>query len=104
MTATPNAVGGGAPEALAAGYEELRRTVLGGGTTGAGRGVGFALFVRSGMAAWMETCATLVRPRGEATARAAAPPVVPLDLRLEVATLLAEMALAVHVHEGRPSC
>ena len=102
MTARPNAGGAGAQDALAAGYEELRRAAFG-GAAGSGRGVGLVLFLRSGMAAWMESCAALVPPRG-ATVRAAAPPVVPLDLRLEVATLLAEMALAVHAHEGRPSC
>ena len=55
------------------------------------------------MAAWMETCAALV-PSRDAPAPATGPPVVPLDLRLEVATLLAEMALAVHTHGGRPAC
>jgi len=103
VTATPNAVRAGAQGTLAAGYEELRRAALGGGAARPARGIGLALFLRSGMAAWMESCAALVPPRG-ATVRAAAPPVVPLDLRLEVATLLAEMALAVHAHEGRPSC
>jgi hypothetical protein len=100
---TPNAAEAGARETLAAGYEDLRRAALG-GAPGSGRGIGLALFLRSGMAAWMESCAALVPPRGAATARAATPPLVPLDLRLEVATILAEMALAVHVHEGRPSC
>jgi len=102
MTATPNAGGAGAQDALAAGYEDLRRAALG-GATGSARGIGLALFLRSGMAAWMEICAALVPSRG-APARVAATPVVPLDLRLEVATLLAEMALAVHAHGGRPSC
>jgi len=104
VTARPHASRAGAPEALAAGYEELRRAALGSSAAGDGRGIGLALFLRRGMAAWMETCAALVRPHGATTARAAVPPVVPLDLRLEVATLLAEMALAVHVHERRPSC
>lgn len=104
MTALPHAVGAGTPEPLAAGYEDLRRAALGGAAAGAGRGIGLALFLRSGMAAWMETCAALVRPHGEATARATVAPVVPLDLRLEVATLLAEMALAVHAHGGMLAC
>jgi hypothetical protein len=104
VTAPPHAVRAEAQQALAAGYEELRRAALGGGAPGAGRGIGLALFLRSGMAAWMATCAALVRPHGAATARAVAPPVVPLDLRLEVATLLAEMALAVHAPGGMPSC
>ena len=102
MTARPHAIRAGAREALAPGYEELRRAALG-GAAGSGRGRGLALFLRSGMAAWMETCAALV-PSREAPPRAADPPVVPLDLRLEVATLLAEMALTVHTHGGRPAC
>jgi hypothetical protein len=102
VTASPHTVGARAREALAAGYEELRRAALG-GAAGSGRGLGLALFLRSGMAAWMETCAALV-PSRDAPARPTGPPVVPLDLRLEVATLLAEMALAVHTHGGMPSC
>jgi hypothetical protein len=104
VTVTPAGVEAGAPEALAAGYEELRGAALGAGAPGSGRGIGLALFLRSGMAAWMESCAALVPPPGAASALAATPPLVPLDLRLEVATLLAEMALAVHAHGGRPSC
>jgi hypothetical protein len=94
----------GAAEVLTVGYEELRRTALGDAAPGSGRGIGLALFLRSGMAAWMESCAALVPPRGATSARAATAPLVPLDLRLEVATLLAEMALAVHAPGGRPSC
>jgi hypothetical protein len=104
VTVTPATIKAGAPEALTAGYEELRRAALGAGAPGSGRGIGLALFLRSGLAAWMESCAALVPPRGAATGRAATPPLVPLDLRLEVATLLAEMALAVHAPGGRPSC
>ena len=102
----PHAGEAGAPETLTAGYEELRRTALGAGAPSSGRGIGLALFLRSGMAAWMETCAALMPRHAEPTARAAAatPPLVPLDLRLEVATLLAEMALTVHAHGGKPSC
>jgi len=105
VTLTPHAVEAGAPEALTAGYEELRRAALGGAPS-AGRGIGLALFLRSGMAAWVETCAALVPRHAEASPRAAAatPPLVPLDLRLEVVTLVAEMALAVHTHDGRQSC
>src|SRR5206468_11167884 len=96
VTASPPAAGARARQALAAGYEELRRAALG-GAAGSGRGLGLALFLRSGMAAWMETCAALV-PSHDAPARGTSPPIVPLDLRLEVATLLAGMALGVHTH------
>jgi hypothetical protein len=102
----PPAIEAGAQAVLTAGYEELRGAVLGAGVPGTGRGIGLALFLRSGMAAWMERCAALVPRHAEPTMRAAAatPPLVPLDLRLEVATLLAEMALAVQAHGGSPSC
>lgn len=85
-----------AREALVAGYEELRRSAFG-RASGSGRGVGFALFVRSGMAAWMKTCAALPRPPEEAARRSATEqPLVPQDFRVEVASLLAEMALSAH--------
>ena len=103
MTTTPQPVGAGTREALAAGYEELRRAALDRAAS-SGRGIGFRLFIRSGMAARMEACAALLGPR-DATARgpAAEPPHVPLDVRVEVAMLLAEMALAVHGHGGMPA-
>jgi hypothetical protein len=96
----PHPVVAGAREALTAGYEELRRAALE-RAAGSGRGIGFALFIRSGMAAWMETCAALLIPR-EPTARrlAAEPPPVAPAVRVEVALLLAEMALSVHVQGG----
>ena len=100
MIAVPHPVVAGAREALTAGYEELRGAALS-QAAASGRGIGFALFIRSGMAAWMETCAALLLPRDPTARRVAAepPPVAP-DVRGEVATLLAEMALAVHVHGG----
>lgn len=102
MISVPNPGVAGAREALTAGYEELRGAALG-QATGLGRGIGFALFIRSGMAAWMETCATLLIPREPTPRRPAADlPRVPPDVRVEVATLLAEMALAVHVQGGIP--
>jgi hypothetical protein len=92
----PDSIVAGAREALVAGYEELRRSALGRAGR-SGRGIGFALFVRSGMAAWIETCAALPRPPEAAARRSAAEqPLVPQDFRVEVATLLAEMALSAH--------
>ena len=100
MTTTPQPVRAGTREALAAGYEELRRAALE-HAAGSGRGIGFALFIRSGMAAWMETCTALLIPREPPARRpAAAPPPVAPDVRVEVAMLLAEMALSVHVQGG----
>jgi hypothetical protein len=100
VISVPHPVVAGAREALTAGYEELRGAALG-QAGGAGRGIGLALFVRSGMAAWMETCAALLIPRAPTVRRPVAdPPGVPPDVRGEVALLLAEMALSVHVHGG----
>lgn len=102
MISVPHPVVAGAREALTAGYEELRGAALG-QATGSGRGIGFALFIRSGMAAWMETCAALLIPREPTARRAAADlPRMPPDVRVEVAMLLAEMALSVHVQGGMP--
>jgi hypothetical protein len=85
-------------EALSSSYEDLRRVALT-GAHGQGRGVGFALFIRSGMARWMDTCIELfARP-------ATAPPKrhveeqrrLDPDVRIEVAMVLAQMALSAHV-------
>jgi hypothetical protein len=97
VTSVPDSIDARAREALIAGYEELRRTVLG-RAGGSGRGVGFALFVRGGMAGWMATCAVLPRPPNAPVAQrsVAEKPLVPQDFRVEVATLLAEMALSAH--------
>ncbi len=100
MTSVPDSIVAGAKEALVAGYEQLRRSALG-RVSGAGRGVGFALLVRGGMATWMETCAALPRtPEAAARRPLAEQPLVPQDFRAEVANLLAEMALSAHGHGG----
>jgi len=101
VTSVPDSIDARAREALIDGYEELRRSALG-RVGGSGRGVGFALFVRSGMAGWMATFAALPRPPEVPVARRSATeqPLVPQDFRVEVATLLAEMALSAHAHGG----
>jgi hypothetical protein len=88
------------PEALLSSYEDLRRTAVGPGD-GSGHGLGLALFIRSGMAFWMQTCACFVRPR-EATPRQEEPhrPSLRPDLQNEVAMVLAEMALSAHTTQG----
>jgi hypothetical protein len=96
MTSAPARIAAEASEALVAGYEELRRNALGRAGR-SDRGIGFALFLRSGMAGWMTMRAALPRPPDAASRRSAADQaVVPQDLRVEVATLLAEMALSAH--------
>ena len=93
----PDSTGAGAREVMVAGYEELRGSALN-HVRGSGRGIGFALFVRSGMAAWIKTCAALPRPSEASAWRPTAEGrrFVPQDLRVEVANLLAEMALSAH--------
>jgi hypothetical protein len=84
--------------ALLSGYEEIRSQALRSGSSG--RGHGLALFVRRGMAAWLTACAPLTRPT-EAPRGMPADSRVPPDLRNEVATVLAEMALtAIHTQGG----
>ena len=91
-------------DALSSGYEDLRGGALSGDDR-RGRGVGFALFVRSGMARWMDTCIDLLtRPA------AASPPQRHLeerhlgpDVRIEVAMVLAQMALSAHA-QGATTC
>jgi len=84
-----------ARSALVGAYEDLRHSAL----SGAGRGIGFALLVRSGVAAWIAACASLARPfEAPPVRRSTAQPLVPQDFRAEVATLLAEMALAAHAY------
>jgi len=97
VTSVSDSIVAGAREALVAGYEELRRSALC-HASGSGRGIGFALFVRGGMAAWMVRCAALLRPSEAPPARRSASeqPLVPQDFRVEVASLLAEMALSAH--------
>jgi hypothetical protein len=98
----PGSTAAAASQALAS-YEELRRSALG-RAGGSGRGIGFAMFLRSGMAAWIEVCAALPRPP-EARSRCAPEEqrFVPQDLRVEVATLLAEMALSAHAQGAIPT-
>ena len=99
MISLPDSTAVGAREALTS-YEELRRSALG---PAGGSGRGIALFLRCGMAAWIETCAALPRPPEPRPRRSAVEeqPLVPQDLRVEVATLLAEMALSAHAQGAK---
>ncbi len=80
-------------DALAERYEELRAQVL---DMKGGRGLGLALFLGRGMAAWMEAWASCV-PEGQSTERPTPPASsggsLPEGLRGEVALVLAGMAL-----------
>jgi hypothetical protein len=83
-----------------AGYEDLRRVAIG-RPPSAGRGVGFALFLRSGMAAWIEACEAMPAPSPPFRP----PPMerdqlLPTDVRGEVTMVLAAMAFSVAVEGG----
>ena len=85
---------------LVSGYEELRRVAIG-RPPSAGRGVGFALFLRSGMAAWIEACEAVSPPSPPLRL----PPLprdqlLPTDARGEVTMVLAAMAFSAAVHGG----
>lgn len=90
-----------AREALSSSYEELRLIALG----GQGRGVGLAFFIRCGMARWIDTCIAMLTQPAPAP-RPTHPdeqPHVPADLCVEVAMVLAEMALSAHA-QGATTC
>jgi hypothetical protein len=79
-------------EMLTSEYEELRRVALG-GSDGLQGGVGFALLLRRGMAAWMDACLAAALPSRPRSAPRQDLCAVPPDLRGEVAQVLATMAL-----------
>ena len=74
-------------------YEELRGEVLG-QSAGGGPGLGLALLIRRGMAAWMRAwanCTPHVEPR-----RVRDPPanrMFPVDVRSQVARVLVDMVM-----------
>jgi hypothetical protein len=70
------------------------------GASGARAGTGFALFLRRGMAAWMEGCATAAFASATRHPPTRDERVVPSDLRGEVAMVLASMALASRTEGG----
>jgi hypothetical protein len=84
------------PEQISASYEDLRGLVL----RGAGHGVGFAVFIRQGMAAWAAACAAATlkpKPLERPSASTTCASQLPDELRHELATLMAHMALSSHI-------
>jgi hypothetical protein len=86
-------------ETLTSEYEELRRVALGesGGLHG---GVGFALLLRRGMAAWMDACLKAALPSRAQSVPRRDSCAVPPELRGEVAQVLAAMALGSRIEGG----
>ena len=86
-------------ETLLSAYEELRAVAL--RRSGSmSRGVGFALFTRSGMAAWVEACVAVAAPSGRREPPAPEQQLVLPDLHGELAMVLAAMALSVPMEGG----
>ena len=74
-------------------YEQLRREATRGAGNG-GQGLGLALFLRSGMAAWMQAWSQCVSSVGaNAQSQSATMTSAPIDVRAQIATLLAGIIL-----------
>jgi len=82
-------------------YEELRRVATG-RPSRAGHGVGFALFLRRGMAAWIEASGAVAPPLPPPPrlSQAERDRLLPTDVRGEVTMVLVAMALSVAVQGG----
>ena len=103
MTPSPTPVSITVRDGLASSYEDLRRLAL----ADHGHGVGLALFIRSGMARWMEVCIELLDrpsvlpppPRQVAEQHQRVHPAT----RVEMAMVLAQMVLSSHA-QGATTC
>jgi hypothetical protein len=74
-------------------YEQLRREATRDAGNG-GQGQGLALFLRSGMAAWMQAWSECVSGvRANAPSQAATMTSAPIDVRAQITTLLAGIIL-----------
>jgi hypothetical protein len=77
---------------LAAHYERLRREAIRASTHGK-EGLGLALFLRRGMAAWIEAWSQCITVEKDARSRSVSNEVLPSEVRSQIATLLAGMIL-----------
>ncbi|PYX86413.1 MAG: hypothetical protein DMG70_00780 [Acidobacteria bacterium] len=74
-------------------YEQLRRQATRGAGNG-GQGLGLALFLRSGMAAWMQAWSQCVSGvRASTSSQPTTMTSAPIDVRAQIATLLAGIIL-----------
>lgn len=71
-------------------YEQLRKDVLAQGTGG---NLGLIVFLRQGMAAWMQACAVTPVPQSKSIQPLNPVNPLPGDLRLQVAVILAGILL-----------
>jgi len=84
------------PDSLVGHYEAIRREALAVAPDGR-RGRGLVLFLRRGMAAWIEALSSLAVPKPAPEEDSST---LPLSLRPEIATILANMVL-VCLREAR---
>ena len=94
-------------QSLVSSYENLRQNALGGAATRGGS-AGLAVFLRGGMAHWMDACRELpaacpLTTMKPGQTRAEDLPILDGDLRAQVAILLAQMALSAHT-QGATTC
>ena len=76
-------------------YEQLRREATN-RSEHRGEGLGLALFLRRGMTAWMQAWSQCTYVAPKAYLQPAMTATVPIDLRMQVATLLAGIILGLH--------
>jgi hypothetical protein len=76
-------------------YEQLRREASH-RSEHRGEGLGLALFLRRGMTAWMQAWSQCTEVAAKAHLQPAITAAVPIDLRMQVATLLAGIILGLH--------
>lgn len=105
MTAAPHLMAAATAPVLLSCYEDLRGAAVGADVE-AGHGVGLTLFIKHGMASWMQTCASFApSPRREPPTRQVERPSLHPDVRAEVAMVLAEMALSANTQaQGAEAC
>jgi hypothetical protein len=77
---------------LAGHYEQLRQDAMRQSISG-GRGLGLALFLRSGMKAWMQAWSECASDETEMHSSSGGNETIPVDLRSQVTSLLAGMIL-----------
>jgi hypothetical protein len=89
--------------AIVSAYEDLRQVAR--GDDKQGRSAGYALLLRSGMAAWMMACAALTGSSPPPSPCATADgQFIPAAFQIEIVVLLANMALSVHASQGETTC
>lgn len=105
MTAAPQLMATATASVLSSCYEDLRGTAVEADVE-VRHGVGLALFIRSGMAAWMQACTSFApAPRREPAPGQVECPSLNPDVRAEVAMVLAEMALSANTQvQGAEAC